>query len=257
MLSAPSVSAITPRSPAPSSSPKAMPSLRTFDSLNPKISSTGPPSRDVPDGDLLGRLVERDHDSRRRQRPRPGAPRIHGAFYAPDQADDDRARDEQHDGRDDRAQVEREAAASDRRQYAAEEVEVRVRDVVDEADHRAQRRVVRDARDPAQQDPHEDQDQVDEEQRVDVVRDLVPADGGEHEGHLAALAFSTTASTAAPNAARTLYSSSFATPAAVTPPGEVTARRSDTASRCAQQLRGAGHRGQGELRRPGARRGPP
>ena len=66
-----------------------------------------------------------------------------------------------HEDGDDRAQVEREAAAPDGRQDAAEEVQVRVGDLVDEVDDRAQDRVVGHARDPAEQDPGEDQDDVD------------------------------------------------------------------------------------------------
>ena len=94
------------------------------------------------------------------------------------------------------------------------------------------------------------QDQVDEEQRVDVVGDVGPVDCRQDEPHLpspparlASRAFSTTASTAASNAARTPCSSSAATPAAVTPPGEVTVRlRRRRRVAVAQQLRRPCHR---------------
>src|SRR3954466_3505703 len=159
---------------------------------------------------------------------RPGSPHIH-------RADHDRPHDEQHEDRDDRAQVEREAATPDGRQDAAEQVQIRVRLLVDEVDDRAQRRVVRDPRDPAEQDPDEDQDYVHEEEGVDVACDVGPIEREHHHrgpppGGWTAFARATTASTASANAARTPLRSSAARPAAVTPPGEVTCRLTDGAS---------------------------
>src|SRR5881275_278439 len=86
-----------------------------------------------------------------------------------DRAHHDRADYEQDEDPDDRAQVEREATASDGRQDAAKQVQIRVRHLVDEIDDRAQRRVVRDPGDPAEQDPDKDQNYVYEEERVDVA----------------------------------------------------------------------------------------
>src|SRR5215218_2120660 len=111
----------------------------------------------------------------------------------PDQAGHERADDDQHDRRHDRAQVERAWPDADHRHEAAEEVEIGVRDVADELEERREVAVVRHPRDPAREDPDEDQDEVDDRQRVDVVGDVGAADG-QVEAHLVA---STTASTAA------------------------------------------------------------
>ena len=125
--------------------------------------------------DRLARLVERDDEPAQRQRRRQArGPRRRSPFdqrrpRPPAATNSTKIADH-------RAQVEREAAAPDRRQEAAEEVQVGVGRLGDEVEHRAQRAAVGDPRQERDQDPGEDQDDVDDEQRADVVGDVAAGD---------------------------------------------------------------------------------
>src|SRR3954451_126639 len=148
-----------------------------------------------------------------------------------DRVDHQRPHDAEDDDRHNRAEVDRPGADAEHRDEAPEEVQVRVRDLADEVQDRVEPGVVRDAREPAHQHADEDEDDVDEEERVDVARDRVAGGGDDrHRG----LAF-TTASTASENAARSPPRSSAASPRAVEPPGEVTRlRRPAVSSPCSR-----------------------
>ena len=82
--------------------------------------------------------------------------------------------------------------------------------------------VIRHPRNPAREDPDEDQDQVDDDERVDVVGHVRAGDG-EIGGHLVA---STTASTAARVTSPSPFCSSAISPFSVVPPGVATRVRS-------------------------------
>src|SRR5918999_873896 len=153
-------------------------------------------------------------------------PRAFGPMSAADDSGDDAADDQQHEGGDDRAQVERPRPHSKRGYHAAEEVQVRVRHVADEGQNRGQDPVVRNPRDPAHDDPDEDQHQVDQPQRVHVLGDVGPADGVQ-QAHFVA---STTVSTAVRHSSRMPPSSRLSRPFSVTPPGVATRLRSSSVS---------------------------
>src|SRR3954452_1625399 len=112
---------------------------------------------------------------------------------------DERPHDAEDDDRHDRAEVDRAGPDPQHRDEAPEQVQIRVRDLADEVQDRVEPGGVGDAREPAHQHPDEDQDDVDEEERVDVPGDGVAR--GREDGHERPLA--TTASTASENAART------------------------------------------------------
>src|SRR5829696_1733676 len=135
--------------------------------------------------------------------------------------------DEEDDDRDHRTDVDCHAASAERRDHPSEEVQIRVDHLMDEVDGRPQPRVVGHPRDPGEQHPDEDQDEVDEEERADVVRDVNPRER-EEGGHLRT--FARDASTAASSASRILCSSSAFRPASVIPPGDATARFSAAGS---------------------------
>ena len=79
---------------------------------------------------------QNDDAAHSEQRPPPGA---RTTCSPADRADDHDLDDVQDEDRQDRAEVEREAAAAERRDHAAEEVEVGVGDLLDEARRRARR----------------------------------------------------------------------------------------------------------------------
>ena len=145
------------------------------------------------------------------------------------------AHDEEHDQADHRAQVEAEAAAADRRDDPPEEVEVGVGRLGDEVEHRPQRRVVGHARDPRDQHPDQDQDDVDEEERRDVVGDVLAGDREQDHPRI----LSSEARTAASKASRAPSRSSASSPASVLPPGEVTATRTSAGRRMRISAAGA------------------
>src|SRR5262245_28953994 len=153
-----------------------------------------------------------------------GPPRLTtpGSGAPPNQAGHDRADEDQHDRRDDRAQVECARPHPHHRHEAPEQVEIRVRDVADELEERREIAVVGHPRDPAHQDADEDQDEVDDRERRDVVRDIAARDR-QVEPHRVA---STTASTAARVTSRRPVSSSAISPFSVVPPGVATHARS-------------------------------
>ena len=167
----------------------------------------------------LRHLVEREHD---RARPRASAARRARAGSPADQAGDEPADDREHEDRDDRADVER----ADPRHEGAKEVQVRVRRVLDEAEHGAQGEVVGDRAellDPAQDHVGDDQDEVDEDQRLDVVGDVAAGErqGGQAGRHLPRIR-SSEAVTAARKPSATPASASASSPASVLPPREAT-----------------------------------
>src|SRR4051794_30251986 len=126
--------------------------------------------------------------------------------------------EEQHEDRNDRAEVE----PAHLREDPAEQVEIRLGGVAQEADDRAGRPAVRDPRaghlGPAEQDVGEDDDPVDGDQRVDVVGDRAAGVGDDHHPRF-------TASIASMNALRRPACSRASRPRAVDPPGDVTSRR--------------------------------
>src|SRR5262245_13603746 len=83
--------------------------------------------------------------------PRPGEPRSPA-----DDADEDRPDHVEEDYRQHWAEIEREPAPSQRRDHPPEEVEVRVRHLLDESDRGLQASVVGDPGNPGEQDPNED-----------------------------------------------------------------------------------------------------
>src|SRR4029079_6537299 len=100
----------------------------------------------------------------------------------------------------------------DRRNPPPEDVQVWVDDLVDEVDRRAQPWVVRHPRDPGEQDPDEDQDEVDEEDGVDQIGDVRASDRAK-QGH--PRTFASEASTAASRVSSRLRSSRAVSPASV------------------------------------------
>src|SRR5581483_3351920 len=157
---------------------------------------------------------------------RHGQRRSAAAGSPADGADDDRSHEVEEDHREHRAEVEREAASAQGRDESPEDVQVGVGHLLDEPHHPAERPVVRHARDPAQQDADEDQDEIDDEHRLHVVGDGPAADGArrDHRNRCSeALTAFTKASSTTP--------SSWARPASVAPPGDATALRIARGSR--------------------------
>src|SRR5947209_3187972 len=142
--------------------------------------------------------------------------------------DDDDVEDLQSEDRDDRAEVE----PPERRQDAAEDAQVRFDDVAQEPQHRIERARVRRPQARGEKQLHddikEDQQRVHVDHRREVVGDL-RARAREHEGR-AHRPPPSTASSASLKAVRRPARSSAAMPRAVTPPGEVTSRRTATVS---------------------------
>ena len=184
----------------------------------------------------LGGLVGGDHERAQGAGQAPGA----GGRRSPgDQADDEPCGTNEHDDPDHRAEVEREAAPADRRQEAAEEVQVGVGRLGDEVEDRAQPRAVGHPRHVGDQDVGEDEDDVDDEERADVVGDVAAA---ERQRGSSAASSPATPRTAASKASRAPSRSSASSPASVLPPGEATALRTSAGWRAAQQLGGPGRR---------------
>src|SRR3954468_12869449 len=145
-----------------------------------------------------------------------------------DQAGDDAADDLEDEDPDDGAEVDR----AERRDEPAEDAQVGLADVAQEAEHLADVLVVRHA--PAEREEHraedvrDDQDRVHVQQRAHVARDAVAGVGEDEEGERHEVL--RMASIASENAARRPPRSSASSPRAVEPPGEVTLRRTASVS---------------------------
>src|SRR6476659_7229860 len=161
----------------------------------------------------------------RRRPPAPGAsrrsPGSPAASSTANQPDHHALRDQKQDDRQDRAEVEREAAAAERRYEAPEDVQVRVRHLLDEAQGGAQVAVVGHPGDPTHQHADEDQDQIDEEHGSDIVGDVAAPDRCTDHGRIRSIDACTACSKAFVAPPR----SSASRPASVLPPGEATAAR--------------------------------
>ena len=203
---------ITTIGPPPENMLKATPVLRVLISLMPRNRSCSLEARDLRAHDRLGDLIgddDRHRDERGAQR-RPA--RAHPASI---RLDEHPAADRQHEDRDDRAEVDR----AELQAQAAEDPQVRVRDVAQEVQHGVERARVRHAHaegeDPGHDDRGEDDQRVDADQRR----------RGSRRSARAPPSAPTTASMPRPSAARTPPRSSASSPRAVDPPGEVTPRR--------------------------------
>src|SRR3954447_7623588 len=151
-------------SPPPRNAPNATPVLRVLVKSRPRKTLTLSPRRS--DSTAICLVAWSSATTTPAVAAALAKPAVAGLISAVDEVDHDAAHDEQHEDRDHRAEVERPRPDPQGRQDAAEEVEVGVGDVLDELEHRVERRVVGDAGDPGEDDPDEDQDEVDEQQRV-------------------------------------------------------------------------------------------
>src|SRR5215208_6844091 len=209
--------------PAPSSAPNATPVLRVFVRSSPKKTSTSSPRAMVESAScFVTWSTATTSPAVAIAAAAPGRLATARSAAPADRTGHDRADQDEHDRRHDRAQVERARPHPHHRHEAPEQVEIGIRDVADELEERGEVAVVRHPRNPAREDADEDQDEVDDRERLDVVRYVAAADG-EVEPHRVA---STTASTAARVTSRRPRSSRAIRPRSVVPPGVATRARS-------------------------------
>src|SRR3954470_11665998 len=212
-------------SPPPPNAPNATPLLRTFVSSMPKNTL-----RDSPRSSecITSCLVawSRASTTIAAAAARTQAWRaVMRRSIAADQARHEEADEVERDHGDHRREVDRGGAHPHRRDDPPEQGEPRVGDLRDEAEEDVEPAVVRDRPEVAHQDADEDQDDVDRDQRADVVGDVDAVDRREERCHRPAAA-----STASEKALRTPPRSRAARPRAVEPPGDVTRRRRPSVS---------------------------